>query len=196
VGTGSPSGRANNFVRRGTAWSEVSKLGETTFRIRLGGLLQTAWMAALCNRLADCRISIDHTHARRARDDSWIAELHVVALAGALDPMNVPYVELTEADDAIPSATLRIDSYRLIESRDYGGTLMLALEAPDTLGLLGALLASLAALTLFPIEVHIETRAGRAYDSLWIGAAEGASPSAQARDALDRLLANSLRRAT
>jgi UTP:GlnB (protein PII) uridylyltransferase len=120
----------------------------------------------------------------------------VLALDGAKDPMGVPYIELTEADDAVPSTTLRIDSYRLIDSRDYGGSLMLALEAPDTLGLLGALLASLAALALFPIEVHIETRAGRAYDSLWIGAAAGTTPSAQARDALDRMLANSVRRAT
>jgi hypothetical protein len=147
----------------------------------------------LCNRLAGSRISIDHTHARLAHDQSWIAELHVLLLAGAPDPMTLPILELIEAEDAPSASGLRLDSYRLLESRDYGGTLMLTLEASDSLGLLGWLLASLAALSLFPVEMHIETRGGRAYDSLWVGGAAGNTPSAQARDALDRLLASSLR---
>ena len=81
-----------------------------------------------------------------------------------------------------------IDSYRLLESRDYGGTLMLTLEAPDSLGLLGSLLTRLALLGLVPVELHIETKAGRAYDSLWLGATGGGPPSDDARDAVAQVL--------
>ena len=57
---------------------------------------------------------------------------------------------------------------------------MLTLEAADSLGLLGALLGGLAELELFPLELHIETRAGRAYDSLWLAGAAGTPPAAAA----------------
>jgi hypothetical protein len=196
AGAPAPAGATTTFMRRGAAWCEVAKLAEPIFRVRLGGLLRTSWMSALCNRLAESRVSIEHTHARLAHDKSWIAELHVFALADAADPLKLPYIEFMEAEAATPSGTrldLRLDSYRLIESRDYGGTLMLTLEGPDTLGFLGALLASLGSLGLFPVEVHIETRGGRAYDCLWLAAADGALPPAGAKDALDQVLVSSLK---
>jgi hypothetical protein len=188
----SPSDASSAFTRKGTEWCEVSKLSDSMYRVRLGGLLRASWMAALSNRLADARISIEHTHARLAHDNSWIAELHVFPLEGAPNPLAVPYIDLMESDDAISSTPLRLDSYRLIESRDYGGTLMLTLEGPDTLGLLGSLLAPLAGIGLVPVEVHIETRDGRAYDCLWLGAGPGAVPSRDARESLDALLSRSL----
>lgn len=192
IASTSPAGATTAFARKGAAWCEVTKLTDPIFRVRLGGLLRTSWMSTLCNRLAQARVSIEHTHARLAHDQSWIAELHVSAVVEGANPLTLPYIEFMEADDgAAPHRALRLDAYRLIESRDYGGTLMLTLEAPDTLGLLGALLASVGSLGLFPVEVHIETRGGRAYDCLWLGAANGAAPAAGARDALDRLLAPS-----
>lgn len=193
-----PTKATTAFTRKGAAWCEVAKLAEPMVRIRLGGLLQTSWMAALCRRLAESRISVEHTHARLAHDRSWIAELHVFPVDGDGDALTLPYIDLMEAGDALLPApdverpALRLDSYRLIESRDYGGTLMLTLEGPDTLGLLGALLGLLAGLGLFPVEVHIETRGGRAYDCLWLGAAGGAVPTASAKEALDQLLTQSL----
>jgi hypothetical protein len=180
------------FSRKGTEWCEVTKLNDTTFRVRLGGLLRASWMAALCNRLADARISIEHTHARLAHDNSWIAELHVFPLDGAPSPLAIPYIDLVETEESTSLTPLRLDSYRLIDSRDYGGSLMLTLEGPDTLGLLGSLLAPLAGLGLFPVEVHIETRNGRAYDCLWLGAGPGVAPSANAKASLDQLLSRSL----
>jgi UTP:GlnB (protein PII) uridylyltransferase len=190
-------GTPTTFLRKGAAWCEVAKLGEPLFRIRLGGLLRTSWMSALCNRLAEARVSVEHAHARLAHDAAWIAELHVFPVAGAADPLRLPYIEFLEGEepDASPASderkVLRIDSYRVLESRDYGGTLMLTLEGPDSLGLLGALLAALAGLDLFPVEVHIETRDGRAYDSLWLGAAGGSAPSAVAKEGVEKLMARS-----
>jgi hypothetical protein len=150
-------------------------------------------MAALCNQLARHRLSIDRAHARLAQRDAWIAELHLVSLPDAADPASLQYVELIESDDTAPTVALALDSYQLVESADHGGTLMLTLEAEDALGLLGALLESLARLGLFPIEVHIETRAGRAHDCLWLAAAGRTPPTREARDALQRVLAGAAR---
>lgn len=180
-------------ARDGAAWSEVTPLGDGAFRIRIGGAFRPAWMATLCTSLSERRISIDRVHATRARDWSWLAELHVLALAGAHDPMTLPYVALADADVAHVPCPLRLDRYELIESGDHGGTLRLTLEAEDSLGLLGSLLTSLATLLLFPIEMHIETRGGRAHDCLWLGGVGTSGPSGRAEEALRRLLASSLK---
>lgn len=145
--------------------------------------------------LSERLISIDRVHATRARDWSWLAELHIVALNGAHDPMTIPYVGLADADVTHEPSPLRIDRYELIESGDHGGTLRLTLEADDALGLLGSLLASLATLLLFPVEMHIETRSGRAHDRMWLGGVGASAPSGKAEEALRRLLAGSLKNA-
>jgi hypothetical protein len=177
------------FTRRDEAWSEATVLGPDEFRVRLGGLFHGAWMAQLSTRLAERELSIDHIHARLTTDQVWIAELHLIRLREGTDPLSLDYAALAEDDSEGPiSGSLVLDSYRLIESRDYGGSLMLTLEAPDSLGLLGALLVRLAQLQLFPVELHIETRAGRAYDSLWLAAAGGAPPASGALDRVVELL--------
>jgi UTP:GlnB (protein PII) uridylyltransferase len=68
---------------------------------------------------------------------------------------------------------------------------MLTLEAVDSLGLLGSLLSAFAQLGLFPDELHIETRDGRAYDCIWLSAAGGVPPTALARDRAAQLLRRS-----
>ena len=179
------------FTRRGAAWAEATELTKAGFRLRVGGPFRGAWMASLSRRLAERHISIDHTHARRQGDEIWIAELHLIALAHAPDLASLDYIAFAEQAEPSQSATFQVDSYRLLESRDYGGSLMLTLEAADSLGLLGSLLGSLADLELFPVELHIETRAGRAYDSLWLAGPGAAPPTAQAAAAAEQLLARS-----
>jgi hypothetical protein len=179
------------FIRRGEAWSEACQLAPGSFRVRMGGAFRGAWLASLTSRLAEQQISIDHIHARRTGTELWIAELHLLAARAAADPLDVDYSALAERPDAAPLPAFELDSYRLLESRDYGGTLMLTLEARDSLGLLGSLLSALAELGLFPDELHIETRDGRAYDCVWLSAAGGVPPSALARDACVELLRRS-----
>jgi hypothetical protein len=177
------------FTRHGDAWAEVTLLRADEFRVRLGGLFRGAWMARLSTRLAEQALSIDHIHARLTTDQVWIAELHLLRLSPGVDPLSLDYAALAEDESQGPiSGRLVLDTFRLLESRDYGGSLMLTLEAPDSLGLLGALLVRLAQLQLFPVELHIETRAGRAYDSLWLAGAGGAPPSSDAHHALEELL--------
>ena len=177
------------FTRRGAAWAEATALDPTAFRLRIGGPFRGAWMGSLSRCLAERDVSIDHTHARRQGDEMWIAELHLIALAHAPDLAGLDYIAFAERAEPTRSSSFAIDSYRLLESRDYGGSLMLTLEAADSLGLLGSLLGSLAELDLFPLELHIETRGGRAYDSLWLAGPGGARPTTSAAQAAEQLLA-------
>jgi len=184
------------FTRRGEAWSETTVLAPSSFRVRLGGPFRGAWLANLSCRLAGRQISIDHVHARLTADYIWIAELHLLGVGASKAPLDIDYIALAEETDISTKPTFAIDSYRLLESRDYGGTLMLVLEAPDSLGLLGSLLTRLALLGLVPVELHIETRAGRAFDSLWLQDSVGGPPTRSAHDALVELLDRSSQRAS
>jgi len=188
------------FTRRGEAWSEATELGPGSYRVRLGGPFRGAWLAQLSCRLAEQHISIDHVHARLSGDQDWIAELYLLRLDSsdaAQDPLSIDYPALAEESDIRTKPAFVIDSYRLLQSRAYGGSLMLTLEAPDSLGLLGSLLTRLALLGLVPVELHIETKDGRAFDSLWLCAAGGDSPTptSDACDAVAQVLDRSRPRA-
>ena len=161
--------------------------------MRLGGPFRGAWLANLSCRLAEQQLSIDYAHARLTGDQIWIAELHLLGHEPANDPLGIDYAALAEETDIQTKPVFVIDSYRLLESRAYGGSLMLTLEAPDSLGLLGSLLMRLSLLGLVPIELHIETTAGRAYDSLWLCAVGGGAPTSDLRDAAAQVLDRSQR---
>jgi hypothetical protein len=179
------------FTCRGDAWSEVTRLTGAAFRVRLGGPFRGAWLATLSNALAERHISIDHTHARLIGDETWIAEFHLLASGGSPDLLTLDYIALAVGTSAALVGAFTLETYRLIESRDYGGTLMLTLEAADSVGLLRSLLGAFAELGLHPLELHIETRGGHAYDSLWLAAAGGAPPPAEASEAVEQLLQRS-----
>ena len=174
------------------AWSEVTQTGLSSYRIRLEGSFGPAWIASLCAELADRQLSIDRAHAMRTPNQTWVAELNVVALAGAENPLAIAYVELAEAGAPNASDPLRLVRYTIEETPAHGGALRLEIEAEDSLGLLGSLLSQLAMLFLFPIEMHIETRGGYAYDSFWLGTVGATSPGPRIRDSLHRVLARAI----
>lgn len=172
------------------AWSEVTKLSDDSFRVRLGGSFGPGWLASLCCGLAAQRINIERAHAMRTRNLSWIAEFTAVALPGAPDPDTVHYLSLATSPISPYGKAMRLDSYAL--ETCYDGTLKLSLEAQDSLGLLGVVLEKLAALGLYPAEMHIETQTARAEDTLWLCTADGGTPSDALRDSLERALEGAL----
>jgi hypothetical protein len=178
-----------SFARDGAAWSEITALGDNNYRIRLGGLLRPTWMLGVCNGLAKSNVSIDRAHARRlTHDASWIAELHVVALADASDPLQLPLISFAESGPVEGSSPLALRTYEVIESTDHGGTLRLTFNAQDSVGLLGSLLLAFSSLSLLPVEMHIETRDKEACDCLWLATTASGNPSAKDKAALDALL--------
>ena len=176
-------------------WSDVTGLGDSCFRIRLGGTFSSAWLARLCRGLAGERISIERAHAMRAPNRAWSAELHVRCLPGAPAVASLPLLQLVAAEVPEPGP-LELESFDLTASTAHGGTLHLVIAALDSLGLLGSLLAQLAKLTLYPIEMHIETKDGRAQDSLWLYTDQAPRPTLDLQEALERVLASSLRTRT
>ena len=164
------------------AWSEVTRLSDGSFRVRLGGSFGQGWLASLCRGLADKRISIDRAHAMRTRNLSWIAEFTALPLEGAADPDRVPYLALAATPVELDGLPLQLTRYELEPSFD--GTLKLSFQAKDALGLLGTLLARLAGLGLYPVEMHIDTQTDVASDTLWLGTADGGSASPELRATL------------
>jgi hypothetical protein len=191
------AGQSPSFTRKGAAWSEVAFLADAMYRVRLGGLLRSAWMIGVCSGLAQARLSIQRAHARRlSHDGTWIAELHVVALgvdtAGAADPMDLPLIRFAEESPSESSKPLVLRGYELIPSTDHGGTLRLDFRAQDAVGLLGSLLTAFARLSLLPVEMHIDTRDQEAHDCLWLATATGSKPTQTDWSALNQLLAASV----
>ena len=189
---------ATAFSRNGASWSEVTALGDDEYRIRLGGMLRAAWMVGVCNGLAREQLSIQRAHARRlTRETTWIAELHVMAVPGARDPLEIRYVDFAEQTDVPAPPMLQLSDYQLAESVDHGGTLQLTFIAQDAVGLLGSLLAAFASISLLPVEMHIETRQQRAHDCLWLASTRSGAtkkPNASDMQALDTLLQRALPR--
>jgi len=167
------------------------------YRIRLGGMLRSAWMIGVCSGLAQAQLSIMRAHARRlSHDGTWIAELHVVGLdldkPDATDPMELPLIRFAEETPSDSAKPLVLRGYELVPSTDHGGTLRLDLRALDTVGLLGSLLAAFAQLSLLPVEMHIDTRDEEAHDCLWLATAAGGEPTPTDWSALNQLLASSI----
>jgi hypothetical protein len=178
-------------VSQAPAWSEVTRLSDGSFRVRLGGSFGQGWLASLCCGLATRRISIERAHAMRTRNLSWIAEFTALILEGADDPDRVPYLALAATPVQLDGQALQLASYQMEPCFD--GTLKLAIEARDTLGLLGTLLDKLATLGLYPIEMHIETtQSDVACDALWLSTADGGSPSSELTRSLEQMLRGAL----
>ena len=61
---------------------------------------------------------------------------------------------------------------------------LLEIEGEDRVGFLAALLRRMAYLSLFPVELELETSGGRALDRFWLRSAGDRAPSERARVAL------------
>lgn len=185
--------RSDSALWRGRALSRVRPIAAGGYRVDLEGPLRPGWMASLGLELAALNISIDRAVATRGAKGVWNAEIDIVQMAGGADPLQLPYVHLAETNrSADASPPLALSRYTLIESPAHGGCLELAFEADDALGLLGRVLADLALLVLFPVELRIETSAGRVHDKLWLGGINGSAPPREARMRLEQRLDNVL----
>jgi UTP:GlnB (protein PII) uridylyltransferase len=164
------------------------------FRLRLSGRLGRSWAAQLCTGLAARHLSVLRGTARR-NDDAWRARFELERLAPRVDPHVIDYLGLCRSRAARTAvAPLRLERFSVAESLSLFPALDVWIEAPDRLGLLGALLERLAFLALVPDEMSIETRDGRALDRFRIRTAEGGLPSRSTQRVLREVLAGRLLR--
>jgi len=164
------------------------------FRLLLSGRLGRAWAAQLCTGLAARQVSVLRGTARRS-GDAWRARFDLERLAPRVDPSRIDYLRLCRSRAARTAvAPLRLERFSVAESLSLFPALDVWIEAPDRLGLLGALLERLAFLSLVLDQMSIETRDGRALDRFRVCTAEGGLPSRATQRVLREALAGRLLR--
>ena len=171
--------------------ASVEAIGEGLHVLTVEGRLGPGWAGNLAAGLAERAISIERGEARASRLGLWSARFEVRPLARAPTLAALDHVALARTDAGRGFATpLRLDAYELDASDAYGGSLRLAVSAPDYVGFLAGLLRRLAYFALFPVALRLETQTDRVADELWLRGAGQRVPSANAHAALARALAS------
>jgi len=157
--------------------------------VRLWGRFPPGWAGALSLGLAHEGVGIVRGFARQVGIGRWVAELQVQPAAAATELSRLDFLGLAQAPHGREIVPLRLRSWYVDSSPETGGALYLEVRGEDRLGFLGSLLARLAALSLFPAEMMIETQDGLALDRFALRGVGGRLPSDDARQALVAMLA-------
>jgi hypothetical protein len=167
------------------------------FRLKLAGRFPPGWCGNLAAGLARAGIAIESGRALSSAARGWRAELCLRAPGCGADPRQLDFGQLLETDAGAGFTTpIALLASRVGSSPRHGGCLTLAIEGEDRVGFLAALLRRLAYLSLFPVELELETRGGVAADLLWLRGAGGRQPCAGAARSLAASLGALVRRPT
>jgi hypothetical protein len=163
----------------------VCRTSEVDFVLELEGAVPTGWIGNLSMGLAEAGISIRSGAARSDSLGRWLARLELCRTPGGKDPASLDLEELASRPSGAGFATrIEILEYSLARDLERAALLRLDVCGRDRLGFLAALLRRLAFFALFPVELELETEAGRAIDRLWLQSG-GSAPSERVRRALD-----------
>ena len=165
-----------------------------SFRVRLWGRFPLGWAGSLSLGLSEAGISVERGFARRTGLRQWEAELQVRRKAAGPDANAVDYLALASSQRRAPTpAPIALQSYAIDRERLAAGTLQLEVRGRDRVGFLGGLLDRLAGLSLFPVEMRIETTDDIALDRFSLMALGGREPSEEVEKALVALLEDLVR---
>ncbi|HVP27859.1 MAG TPA: hypothetical protein VMW35_01685 [Myxococcota bacterium] len=168
---------------------EVRRAGGSVHTLQMWGRLRPGWSGSLAEGLSANRASLVRGFARKFGAMRWLAEFTLERTPGGSDLLGLDYLEL--AARPLPSGRrrpIRLSGFKLAPSPKHGGSLLLEIEGEDEVGFLGALLMRLAFLSLFPEELHIDTRDGRALDRLHLVGIGRSQPTAATAEALEAML--------
>lgn len=183
------SGRPRELSVLDESGFEIRRAEEGRFTLQLWGRLRPGWSGGLAEALSAQRVSLVRGFARKFGAMRWLAEFTLERTDGAADPLALDYLEL--AARPLPSGwrrPIRLESFKLLPSAKHGGSLLLEIHGDDEVGFLGALLMRLAFLSLFPEELHIDTRDGRVRDRFHLVGIGKSRPSDAAAAALETML--------
>jgi hypothetical protein len=170
---------------------EIHRIGHGGYRLQLWGRLRPGWCGSLAEGLAGEGISLTSGFARKIGAMRWLAEFDLSQPPRATNPLVLDYLDI--AGRELPAGStrpVRLADYRLVRSRKHGGSLTLDVMGEDAVGFLGALLMRLAALSLFPEELHLESNDGRVHDRFHLVGIGRTEPSEQTAAALEELLSS------
>lgn len=170
-----------------TPSTRVVALGADRYAVHIEGVLAPGWTGSLARELAARRISIVRGWARRGRAPRWEAQFTLQVLDREVNPFHIDFLALARCATAPRRLDKgpRLEAYRIERtSHDVEVTV----RAPDTVGLLDALLATFAFYSLFPHEMTIDTRSGVAHDLIRLQRIGGGLPSEVVVAALEATL--------
>ncbi len=168
---------------------ELRRLGMGRFRLRLWGGLAPGAVASLADALADAGIRLVRGFARRSATLRAMAEFELEQSGDARDPLGLDVLAIVARDPPAHVGRLpALEVERLALSPKHGGSIELELAAPDGLRVLGSLLTSIAALALFPEELHLDTRESRLRLRLFLVGVGRSAPDASLVAALGQRL--------
>lgn len=155
---------------------ELLKNSPGLYELKIWGKFPPRWLANLTSGLSARDINIQRGAAYKMTASLWEGTLEVSpAVAGGL-PESLDYLALARDGAHAPE---RVDGVRLesftLERQD--GAFFVEIEAPDSVGFLVTLLKTFAFFSLFPVEVRIDTPAGRVRDSFRLKGIGGMAPS-------------------
>ncbi len=168
---------------------DIRRSEGSLFTLQLWGRLQPGWPGGLAEGLWQRRVSLVRGFARKLGAMRWLSELTLERTEESADPIVLDYLELASRPLASGwQRPLRLDGFKLLASAKHGGSLFLEVEGQDEVGFLGALLMRLAFLSLFPEELHLDTRDGRVHDRFHLVGIGRSRPPEKTADALEGML--------
>jgi hypothetical protein len=158
-----------------------------TARVELEGDLPLGWLGNLASGLARRGVSIVRGAAERS-GTGWRSTFEVISdEAETGHPKDIDFVSLAQEEAPESSAPVVLESFVLNVPR-RSSAIELTVRGRDRRGFLGALLARLALLGLYPERISVETVHGAATDTLYLQGLGGTAPTARTIDSLREFL--------
>jgi len=163
------------------AWE---RKGTDRAKLRVSGSMRPGWCGKLATGFASRGIAISSGRASSVAAGSWRA-LFEVACSAEQEPAAAEVRRIIQAKNQPVFATpIVLIDYSMRKSESRGGCLELVVDGEDGVGFLAALLRRLAFLSLFPVELRLETRSDRVHDRLWLRSTGNRVPNSNTADAL------------
>jgi hypothetical protein len=156
-------------------------------QLRMCGEFQRPlWIPYLFSGLSNLRVSVIRGTATRAANRDWNATFELDFRECTRTPENIDYLALSQQQAALASAPPTLSHFQITRRSDQ--SLEVLLQGPDQIGFLGGILTKLSMLTLFPIELEIDTVAGQIRDRIVFLGIGGMPPNESIENSLGAML--------
>ena len=141
-----------------------------------GEILHPHWVAFLFSGLGASHVSVVSGQAKQKSIVSWQASFRLDFARCPTPPKNLDFLGMLNQEQLPLNVEIpHLGDYQIVRRPDE--SLEVRVQGPDQIGFLGRLLAKLCILGLFPVEMSIDTVAGRIQDSFVFRGIAGVAPN-------------------